>query len=127
MTALADLRVIELATHVAGPFCGKLFATFGADVIKVEPPGGDEARRMGPFRDGVRDPEASGLFLYLNTGKRGITLDARAPGGAEAFRRLLATADVVIDKTLTTLKLTTCIDLPLALIVFISAYLLRNA
>ncbi len=97
MTALADLRVIELATHVAGPFCGKLFATFGADVIKIEQPGGDEARRMGPFRDGVSDQEASGLFLYLNTSKRGITLDVQTASGTDIFRRLVASADVVIE------------------------------
>jgi crotonobetainyl-CoA:carnitine CoA-transferase CaiB-like acyl-CoA transferase len=48
-TALSDLRVVELATGIAGPYCGKLFADLGADVIKVEPPEGDWSRRLGPF------------------------------------------------------------------------------
>jgi crotonobetainyl-CoA:carnitine CoA-transferase CaiB-like acyl-CoA transferase len=97
MTALSDLRVLELASHVAGPFCGKLFASFGADVIKIEPPDGDEARRLGPFRDGDTSPEASGLFLYLNTNKRGITLDVHTAEGQALFRRLVPTADIVIE------------------------------
>ncbi len=96
-TALSDLRVLELAGHVAGPFCGKLFASFGADVIKIEPPGGDVARSLGPFRDGEPDPEASGLFLYLNANKRGITLDVQTPHGQGLFRRLVSTSDIVVE------------------------------
>ena len=98
MTAPSDLRVLELATHVAGPFCGKLFADFGAQVIKIESPSdGDEARRLGPFPDTGCDRESSGLFLYLNTNKRGVTLDIESASGRRTFRRLLATADVVIE------------------------------
>ncbi len=95
-TALDDLRVIELAEGVAGPYCGKLFADLGADVIKVEPPGGDRARRAGPFKDGRPNPEGSGLFLYLNTNKRGVTADLATEEGREAVLGLLAGADVLV-------------------------------
>src|SRR4051794_6439547 len=59
--ALAGLRVLDLSQKIAGPFCTKLLADMGADVIKVEPPGGDPARTYGPFRD-APDPEAAGFF-----------------------------------------------------------------
>ena len=96
--ALADLRVLELAEGVAGPYCAKLLADLGADVIKIEQPGaGDAARREGPFPKDGEDPERSGLFLYLNTNKRGITLDIASPKGAELLRRLAADADVLIE------------------------------
>jgi crotonobetainyl-CoA:carnitine CoA-transferase CaiB-like acyl-CoA transferase len=83
---------------VSGPYCGKLFADMGADVIKVEePPHGDPARERGPFPCDEPHPERSGLFLYLNTSKRGVTLDLERPAGRETFRRLLSWADVLID------------------------------
>jgi crotonobetainyl-CoA:carnitine CoA-transferase CaiB-like acyl-CoA transferase len=95
---ISDLTVVELADFVAGPYCGKLLADFGADVIKVESPrGGDPARRHGPFPDGTEDPEQSGLFLYLNTNKRGVTLDLETEAGREVFRKLVADADVLIE------------------------------
>ncbi len=98
MTALADLRVLDLSQHVAGPFCTKLFADFGADVIKVEPPGqGDSARGLGPFPDGEPNLDASGVFLYLNTNKRSITLDIDTAVGRELLRELAATADIVVE------------------------------
>jgi crotonobetainyl-CoA:carnitine CoA-transferase CaiB-like acyl-CoA transferase len=96
--ALEGIRVLDLSEWVAGPYCGRLLAGFGADVLKVERPGaGDCARRAGPFPSDVPNPEASGLFLYLNTGKRGITLDWSSPTGRELLRRLAAEADVVIE------------------------------
>jgi crotonobetainyl-CoA:carnitine CoA-transferase CaiB-like acyl-CoA transferase len=95
---LSELKIIELCSYVAGPYCGKLFADFGADVIKVEPPGvGDEARHRGPYPDDSGDPERSGLFLYLNTNKRGVTLDLESPEGRELFRQLIADADILIE------------------------------
>lgn len=98
MTALSDLCVLDLSSHVAGPFCTKLFADFGAEVIKVEAPGrGDEARYFGPFRDQVPDPEASGLFLYLNTNKRSITLNLDTHTGRGLLRELVSHADIVIE------------------------------
>ncbi len=96
--AFTGVKVVEYGTMVSGPYCAKLFADMGADVIKVEePPAGDPARRRGPFPGDQPHPERSGLFLYLNTSKRGVTLDLEHPAGCEAFRRLVAWADVLID------------------------------
>ena len=96
-TALAGLRVLELGGMVAAPYCGKLLASLGADVVKVEPPKtGDPSRRRGPFPGDAPHPERSGMFLYLNTGKRGVTLDVDDPQGREMLRQLAAGADVVI-------------------------------
>ncbi|MBI5946549.1 MAG: CoA transferase [Chloroflexi bacterium] len=95
--SLAGLRVLEIGTFVSAPYCGKLFAGYGAEVIKIEPPGGDIARTHGPFKDGVPNPETSALFLYLNTGKKSVELDLGTPAGRDAFMRLAATADVVIE------------------------------
>ena len=66
---LSGLTVVEAGEFVAAPYCGRLLADLGARVIKLEPPGGDLARRYGPFPGGVPDPEKSGLFAFLNTGK----------------------------------------------------------
>ena len=87
----AGLRIVELAEGVAGPYCGKLLADLGADVIKVEPPAGDAARRANGS-----DPEGSPLFLYCNTSKRGIVLDLNGEDGRAAFSSLLRTADALI-------------------------------
>ena len=94
---LDGLRVLELGTFVSAPYTGKLFAGYGAEVIKVEPPGGDIARAHGPFKEGVPHPETSSLYLYLNTGKRSVELDLATPAGHDAFMRLAAKADVVIE------------------------------
>jgi crotonobetainyl-CoA:carnitine CoA-transferase CaiB-like acyl-CoA transferase len=69
---LEGLRVIELGERVAAPYCGRLFAESGAEVIKVEPPGGDVTRRWGPFPGDEPDPEHSGLFHFLNADKRSL-------------------------------------------------------
>jgi len=96
--ALRGIRVLEVSELVSAPYCAKLFADFGADVIKIEPPGrGDRARSWGPFPGDRKDPEASGLFFVLNTNKRGITLDCSRPAGREIFLRLLEAADVVVE------------------------------
>jgi crotonobetainyl-CoA:carnitine CoA-transferase CaiB-like acyl-CoA transferase len=96
-TALDGLLVLDLSQFVAGAFCGKLFAAFGAEVIKIEPPEGDGARQEGPFPGNRPDPEASALFLYLNTGKQGATLNLKAPEGADILRQLARQADVLIE------------------------------
>lgn len=95
--ALAGVKVVEMGTMVAGPYCGKLLADMGADVIKVEPPSGDASRQHGPFPESGPHPERSALYLYNNTSKRGITLDATTAAGAAALRRLVEWADVLID------------------------------
>lgn len=94
---LEGLRVLEIGTFVSAPYCGKLFAGYGAEVIKIEPPGGDISRAHGPFRDGVPNPETSSLFLYLNTGKKSVELDITQPEGRAAFLTLVESADVLIE------------------------------
>ena len=96
--ALQGVQVIEAATGVAGPFCGKLLADYGAEVIKVEQPGiGDSARRQGPFPKDGPHIEKSGLFLHLNANKKGITLDLEHPGGRSVFKRLVEQSHVLIE------------------------------
>ena len=96
-TALSDLRVVDLSNAIAGAFCSKLFADFGADVIKLETPTGDPTRTLGPFPGDDADPEASGMFIYLNTNKRGVTLDIESVQGREIVAGLLKAADVVVE------------------------------
>ena len=96
--ALEGVRVLDLTQHLCGPYATKLLADFGADVIKIERPGtGDLARRLGPFKDDDPHPEKSGIFAYLNTNKRSVTLDLAVPEGREVFFALLATADLVVE------------------------------
>jgi crotonobetainyl-CoA:carnitine CoA-transferase CaiB-like acyl-CoA transferase len=91
--SLSGVRVIDCSRVIAGPFCGMLLADLGADVIKVEDTGtGDESRTWPPHRDGE-----SAAYLVLNRNKRGITLDLKAPEGAEVLRRLVRNADVLIE------------------------------
>ena len=73
---LAGLRVVEIASEISGPYAAKLFVDLGADVTKIEPPGGDPLRQWGPFPGGIPDPQRSGLFEYLNAGKRHAELSA---------------------------------------------------
>jgi len=98
MTSLSVLRVLDLSEGVAGAYCTKILAGFGADVIKIERPGGgDPLRRHGPFPDDMPHPEKGALFLYLNTGKKSITLDIAQRTGALFFRRLVEEAEVVVE------------------------------
>jgi crotonobetainyl-CoA:carnitine CoA-transferase CaiB-like acyl-CoA transferase len=94
--ALEGLRILEISQGIAGPYATKLLADSGASVTKIEPPGGDYARRYGPFPGDTPDPESSGLFLHLNTGKRSVTLDVSVTSGQVVLRRLLANADVFV-------------------------------
>ena len=96
--ALSDVRILDLTRHVAGPFCTKMLADYGADVIKVERPNdGDVTRRMGPFPDDIPHPEKSGLFLHLNTNKRGVTLNLRSATGKRMLLELVKQVDVVVE------------------------------
>ncbi len=95
---LAGVRVVEWGRLVSGPFCGKVLGELGADVIKVEPPvKGDEGRAQGPFPDGIPHPERSGLFLFANLNKRGITLDVESVEGGQVLAHLLADADIFVE------------------------------
>ncbi len=95
---LDDVRILDLSQGVAGPFATKLLGALGADVIKVEPPGhGDLARSRPPFLADDPHPEKSGLFLYLNTNKRSVTLDLAQVSGRALCRRLAGWADIVVE------------------------------
>ena len=94
---LEGIRVLDLSRGVAGPYATKLLADYGADVLKLEPPGGDPLRRFGPFPDDREDLDASGLFLHLNTHKRSARLDPATPEGAAAVRRLARECDIVVE------------------------------
>jgi crotonobetainyl-CoA:carnitine CoA-transferase CaiB-like acyl-CoA transferase len=97
---LAQARVVEYGGGIAAAFAAKLFAQLGAEVIKVEPPQGDAARRRGPFPGDLPDPDASGLFAYLNAGKRGVMLDLETAADWQRFSSLLSGADILVHNVL---------------------------
>ncbi len=95
---LDGLKVLDLTHYVAGPYATRLMAAQSAEVIKVERPAtGDGARRIGPFPDDVPHPEKSALFLYLNTGKKSVTLNLKNGASNPILRRLLEWADVLVE------------------------------
>ena len=94
---LSGLRVVELGESVSAPYCAKLLADMGAEVVKVERPGvGDQAREYGPFLNDQPHRERSGLFLYLNSSKQGVTLDLETPTGREILGEMLARSQVFV-------------------------------
>ena len=96
--ALSDIKVLDFTHYTAGPYCTKLLADFGADVLKVERPDeGDPARHLGPFPHDQSHLEKSGLFLQLNTNKRSITLNLKTGAGVEIARRLAREVDIVVE------------------------------
>ncbi len=96
--ALSDVKVLDLTQHFAGPYCTKMLADFGADVIKIERPGeGDPSRRMGPFLNDEPHPEKSGIFLHLNTNKRSITLNLKTATGRNIFKELMRDVDILVE------------------------------
>lgn len=96
--ALSHLRVLDLTHYIAGPYCTKLMAGFGANVIKIERPhNGDKVRSVGPFFQEPPDLETSIPFLWLNTGKKSITLNLKSETGREIFKKLAHQADVVVE------------------------------
>ena len=95
---LGNIRVLDLSQCISGPYCTRLLAGWGAEVIKVEKPGeGDGARSVGPFPQDEPHPERSALFLYLNTNKKSITLDHESTTGAAIIKRLVKDVDVLIE------------------------------
>ena len=97
---LHGIRVIECGGMVSAAYAAKLMADLGAEIIKIEEPDGDNARRRGPFPGHVPHPEKSGLFLYLNTNKLGVTLNLQTARGQDLLRRLLQDADLLIHNYL---------------------------
>jgi crotonobetainyl-CoA:carnitine CoA-transferase CaiB-like acyl-CoA transferase len=95
---LTGIRVVELADEQA-EYCGLTLAGLGADVVKVEPPGGSPTRRIGPFYQDREDPERSLFFWQYNRGKRSIVLDLRQRGDREKLGSLVAGADVLLEST----------------------------
>ena len=96
-SALDDIRVLDISQGIAGPLCAKILGDFGADVLKVEPSGGESGRTMPPFFGDDPHPEKSLFFLLLNLNKRGITLNLETQKGASIFKELVRQADVVIE------------------------------
>jgi crotonobetainyl-CoA:carnitine CoA-transferase CaiB-like acyl-CoA transferase len=95
-TPFSAIKVVECGQGISAAFGAKMLADIGAEVIKVEPPGGDLARRRGPYPEDKEDPEKSGIFIYLNTNKRGVVADLTRPEGRELLAKLIADADVLI-------------------------------
>ena len=95
--ALAGVKIVDLTHHIAGPYATKLLADFGADVLKVERPGGDPARRLPPFHNDEPHPEKSLPFLYLNTNKRSVTLNLKSETGRAILLDLVADADALVE------------------------------
>lgn len=93
---LEGIRVVEIADH-RGEFCGRLLANLGADVVKVEPPGGSTGRGIGPFYQNEPGLEKSLFWWHYNAGKRGVTLDLQRAAGIGVLERLLGGADVLIE------------------------------
>ena len=107
---LDGVKVIEYGHLVSGPFCAKILADLGAEVIKIEEPCGDEARRQEPFSHDITGLERSGLFLYLNMNKKLVTLNPETVTGRKIFTQLLSNADILVEnnplKKMKALKLT---------------------
>ena len=95
--ALEGVKVLDLTHHLSGPYCTKLMADFGAEILKVERPGGDPTRRVGPFLNDDIDPEKSLVFAYLNTNKQSITLNLKSEKGISVLKSLIAESDVVVE------------------------------
>lgn len=95
--ALSGIKVLDISEGISGPYCGKMLASFGAEVIKIEKPAGDISRAAGPFPGDVPHTEKSALFLYLNTGKKSIMLNLHNAESVKIFKRLVNTADVLVE------------------------------
>src|SRR5437868_4426854 len=96
MAPLSGVKVLEVGGLVSIPYAGRLLADLGADVLQVEPSGGAELRRVGPFNSRFNDVDGGGLHLYLNRSKRAVTLDHSTETGRSVLRALVEAHDVVL-------------------------------
>ena len=96
-SALEGVSVLDLTHCIAGPYCTRLLAGFGADVLKVEPPGGERGRRMAPFFRDEPGPDTSLPFAYLNSGKRSLTLNLKLEEGRDILWSLLSETDILVE------------------------------
>jgi len=94
---LEGIKILDLTHYVAGPYATKLLAEYGAEVIKIEKPEGDPGRQLPPYWHDDPNPEKSGAFLYLNTGKKGITLNLKTETGRQIFKEFVKKVDVLIE------------------------------
>ena len=94
---LSGVKVLDLSQDIAGSFCGRLLADYGAEVLKLEPPTGVSLRRMGPFFGDDPHPEKSLFFLLMNLNKKGATLNLETLTGRNILKRLVPHVDVVIE------------------------------
>ncbi|MDD5222942.1 MAG: CoA transferase [bacterium] len=99
--ALSGLRVVELGSYITAPFCARVLADLGAEVVKVEPPAGEITRTYGPFPGDKKEPDKSSLFLYLNSGKKGVSLDLSGKAGKESLKGIIRNADILVENSLT--------------------------
>lgn len=97
MGPINGVRILDLTVGIAGPYATRLLADYGAHVVKVEPPGGDMTRNLGPFPGDEPHAERSGTFLYFNANKRSIVLDLRERGASDVFGALVDWADLVVE------------------------------
>ena len=112
MAALENVRAVEWGELISAAYCTRLLQEFGARIDKVEPPGGDPARAHGPFPGDVLDPDSSGIFVYLNSGKRSIVVDPSTAAGMRAMDALLARADVLVTNQPLALRRRLGLDAP---------------
>ena len=98
---LSDVRILDLTQALAGPYCTMLLADLGADVIKVEPPGGDMSRSIGPHPADRKGCDYGGYFASVNRNKRSIVLDLKTDAGRAALFKLVKTADAVVENAKT--------------------------
>jgi len=97
-TVLKGVKVLDVTHYIAGPYCTKILADYGAEVVKIERPvRGDEGRRLEPFYRDESGTERSGFFHYLNTNKKGITLNLKTDEGQAIFKRLVKNSDILVE------------------------------
>ena len=95
---LDGIRVLDFTQYISGPYCTKLFATLGAEFLKIEKPGtGDPLRHQPPFANNTNSSETGAWFLYLNTSKKSICIDLKSPEGIDTILKLIPNIDLIVE------------------------------